>query len=212
MHVSLAGFVLFLHITVAIAAFAIAGVLHLAFHVMPRVATSGELRLWARLMHRLEPLLPIAGLLLLVLGAWLVHLGSKTDDAFSYKDGWIITSVVTLVVVEALSGALLAPRTKALGHAIEEASDGPVPAEIRARLANPFVWHIGHIATFAFIGVVFLMTTKPSGAWAPVFPVLGAIVGMLIALPQLRAAQRLSAAGGTLPAPRTPKGKAPAGR
>jgi hypothetical protein len=202
MHVSLFAFVLFLHITVAIAAFAIAAVLHLAFHMMPRQATTGGLRPWAGLMHRLEPMLPIAGLLLLVLGSWLVHLGSKTDDAFSFTTGWILTSIVALVVVEALAGALLAPRTKAVIRAIEEAGEGEVPADIRAGLANPFVWYIGHIATFAFVGVVFLMATKPSGAWSPVFPVLGAIVGVLIAMPQLRAAKTLSATGGALPAPR----------
>ena len=73
MNVSLAGFALFLHITVAIAAFMIAGVLHVAFNVLPRVRTVAEMRPWTAVIHRLEPLLPILALVLLGLGAWLMR-------------------------------------------------------------------------------------------------------------------------------------------
>src|SRR5579884_2465778 len=99
MHVSLYGVLLFLHITAAIAGFAIGGVLHVA---LPRAAgakTVGEMRMWLSVTHRLEPLLPITALALLGLGSWLIHL---SGGGIRWSDGWIITAVVTLVAVEGL--------------------------------------------------------------------------------------------------------------
>src|SRR3954465_3685795 len=105
MHVKLFSVVLFLHITVVIVAFAMAGVMHTAINVVPRARSVQELRPWGAVMHRIEPLFPIMALLLLGLGIWLVHLGAPTDDAFSFSDGWVITAIVTLVVVEGAARA-----------------------------------------------------------------------------------------------------------
>ena len=185
MHVELFGVILFLHIGVAIVAFAMAGVMHTALQTMSRGTTVQELRSWGRVMHRIEPLFPIAALLLLGLGAWLVHLGAKADDGFSFSDGWVITAIVTLVAVEAVGGAILAPRGKKLTALMEQAADGPVPDEIRAATRDPMVWYAAHITTFAFLGVVFVMAAKPAGAWAWLFPAIGAVVGIALSKLQL---------------------------
>jgi len=126
-------------------------------------------------------------LLLLGLGVWLVHLGHGTDDAFSFKDGWVITAIVTLVVVEAIGGAVLAPRGKKLTGLIDAAPDGPISADVRAGALDPMVWYAAHITTFAFLGVVFLMAAKPEGQWAWLFPAVGAVVGALLSRAQLSA-------------------------
>jgi hypothetical protein len=208
MHVTLAGLVLFLHIGVAILAFMMAGVLHAAFPALGSARTVGEMRPWTAVVHRLEPLLPISALALLGLGAWLVHLGAHTDDNFRYSDGWIISAIVTLVVVEGLAGALLAPRAKKVVEMVAAAPDGPVPAEIHRAANDPVIWDIGHIATCSFLGVVFLMAAKPSGGWAAVFPIAGAVIGVALSRWQLRsiAAKETSApamANGHVPGPRT---------
>jgi hypothetical protein len=187
MHVTLAGVVLFLHITVAIVAFAMAGVAHTALQAVGRATSVAEARPWARVMHRIEPLFPVMALVLLGLGAWLVHLGAHTDDRFSFSTGWILTAIITLVVVEAMGGAVLAPRGKKLNGLILEAGDGPVTDEIRAAATDRLFWHAAHLTTFAFLGVVFLMAAKPSGAWAVLFPVVGAVIGVALSSAQLRA-------------------------
>jgi hypothetical protein len=187
MQITLFGVVLFLHITIAITAFAMAGVMHTALNVVPRGRSVQELRAWGVVMHRIEPLFPLMALLLLGLGAWLVHLGAKTDDAFSFADGWVITAIVTLVVVEAAGGIVLAPHGKKLTGLLEHAPDGPVSEEIRAAATRPLFWDLIHLTTFGFLGVVFLMAAKPSGAWAPVFPVVGAAVGVALSRIQLAA-------------------------
>ena len=187
MQVTLFGVVLFLHITVVIVAFAMAGVMHTAINVVPRGRSVAELRPWAAVMHRIEPLFPIMATLLLGLGIWLVHLGAHTDDAFSFSDGWVITAIVTLVVVEAAGGIILAPHGKKLTALIEHAPDGPVPDEIFATATRTLFWDVVHVTTFAFLGVVFLMAAKPSGGWAPVFPLIGAVVGLVLSRAQLSA-------------------------
>lgn len=200
MHIDLFGVVLFLHISVAIVAFAMAGVMHTSLQAVARARMVQELRSWGQVMHRLEPLFPMMALLLLGLGIWLVHLGHGTDDAFSFKDGWVITAIVTLVAVEAVGGAVLAPRGKQFTAMIENAPDGAVAADLHGRAVDPAVWYAAHITTFAFLGVVFLMATKPEGQWAWVFPTAGAVLGILLSKVQLDALN--AAHGGAVPAQR----------
>jgi hypothetical protein len=185
MNITLAGTILFLHIGVAISAFMIAGVLHTALQVMPRAATVQELRAWGKVVHRLEPLFPVLALVLLGLGAWLVHL--EGDEGIGWSNGWVITAVVTLVIVEALGGILLAPRGKAMVAAIDAAANGPVPDDIRAKTTDPVLWHVAHLSTGAFLGVVFVMAAKPTGLGAVLIVLVGAALGVASALVQLRA-------------------------
>ena len=202
MHVTLFGVVLFLHITVAIVAFAMAGVMHTALNVVSRARSVQELRPWAAVMHRIEPLFPLMALVLLGLGIWLVHLGHRTGDAFSFSDGWVITAMTTLVLVEAAGGAVLAPHGKRLNGLIEAAPDGPVNDEIRAAATRPAFWDLAHVTTFGFLGVVFLMAAKPTGSWAPVFPVAGAMVGLALSRAQLSAVARSSSGSASVPGQR----------
>lgn len=193
MHVTLAGFVLFLHIAVAILAFMMAGVLHAALQSMARAGNVAEMRSWARMIHVLDPLLPVAALLLLALGSWLIHL---SGGEFRWSDGWVITAVTTLVVVEGLAGALLAPRAKALVHAVEHTADGAVPDGLRRATLDPVVWHIAHMATVGFLGVVFLMAAKPSGPWAAGIAVVAVALGVVASTAQLRALPSVAAGAG----------------
>jgi Predicted integral membrane protein (DUF2269) len=200
MHVTLGGFVLFLHIGVALLAFMMAGVMHAALQAMARAGNVAEMRSWARAVHRLDPLFPVAALLLLGLGAWLIHL---SGGEFRWSDGWVLAAVTTLVVIEGLSGALLAPRAKALVHAIDHTADGPVPEPIRRAAVDPVVWHLGHMATVGFIGVVFLMAAKPSGAWSAVIAVVGVALGVVLSALQLRALSAPPTASAGVPGQRS---------
>jgi hypothetical protein len=175
MNVTLGGFVLFLHIGVAIVAFMIAGVLHTCLHVMSRAKTVGEMRPFAGLVHRLEPFLPIFAVLLFGLGAWLIHL---SGGEFAWSNGWIITAITALAVIEGLAGALLAPRSKRLVAMINEAPDGAIPDDIRRASLDPIIWDLAHVATLGFLGVVYVMADKPSGGVATAVVVVAALIGV----------------------------------
>jgi len=183
MHVTMFGFVLFLHITVAIVAFMMAGVLHAAMQALARANDVREMRSWGRLIHRLDPLFPIAALLLLGFGAWLIQL---SKGRIGWGDGWLLTSLIALIAIEGLSGMLLAPKAKAAVKLIEETPDGPVTDDMRRISVDPAIWHISHIATFGFTAVVFLMSVRPTGALSPILVIAGAAVGALVSAAQLR--------------------------
>jgi hypothetical protein len=152
--------VLFLHIAVAIAAFAIAGILHTAQYATRSARTVAELRGWIPVTHRLEPLFPVLALVLFGLGAWLLHL---SGGEFRWSDGWVVTAVVTLAVMELLGGAVLAPRGKRLHAVADHAPDGPISPELRAALPDRAHWVVSHLITAIALGVVFLMAAKPNG-------------------------------------------------
>ncbi|HET6818449.1 MAG TPA: hypothetical protein VFH66_14570 [Mycobacteriales bacterium] len=200
MGISLFNFVLFLHISLVVVAFAMAGIVHAGMPAMARARDVSQMRPWAELLHRLDPLFPVVALFLLGLGSWLVHLGAHTGDGFSFKDGWVITSIVTLVVIEGIAGALLAPTAKRLVASIHEAADGPPSAELRVAARDPKIWYPGHIATFGFLGIVFVMATKPAGEWAWLFPAAGAAIG--VALARLQLVRLTSTSDGSVPAQR----------
>lgn len=185
MHVTLLGFVLFLHILTAIVAFMMAAIVHAGLPALARARDVREMRSWAALLHRLEPLFPMAAVLLLVLGAWLIHL---SKGRIHWGDGWLLTSVISLIVVEGIAGVKLAPKAKAAVKAVEEAADGPVPDSVRRTAGlEPWIWYPSHVATFGFAAVVFLMAARPAGAWSVVIVIVGALIGVAVARLQLRA-------------------------
>jgi hypothetical protein len=184
MHVTLFGLVLFLHILTAIVAFMMAGIVHAGLPALARARDVREMRSWAAVLHRLEPLFPIAALLLLGLGAWLIHL---SKGRIHWGDGWLLTSVITLIVVEGIAGVKLSPKAKAAVKAVEETADGPVPDSVRRTALEPWIWYPSHVATFGFAAVVFLMAAQPAGAWAVVIVIVGVLIGIAAARVQLRA-------------------------
>lgn len=184
MHVTLFGVVLFSHITIAIIGFMMAGIMHAALQAMARAKTVAEVRSWTGAVHLLDPLFPVVALLLIGLGAWLIHL---SGGRFAWSDSWLMTSLISLVVVEGLMGALVAPRAKALVRFVHGAADGPISDEIRRVANSPILWHLTHVASFAFIGVVFLMTAHPNAVWSPVIVVVAVLIGLAASQAQLRA-------------------------
>jgi hypothetical protein len=190
--------VLFAHITVAIAAFCVAGILHTAQWVLRGATSTSTLKAWGPVVHRLEPLFPILALALFGLGAWLVHLSA---GEFRWGDGWVISSVVGLAIMEIVGGVFIAPRSKKLVKAIEEAPDGAVSDALRAGYQNAMFWATTHFATGVAIGIVFLMATKPSGAASVVVLVIAAAAGLALGVAGARdSAPRYTMVGATQPA------------
>ena len=137
MHIHAVDVVLFLHIAAAVFAFVVAGLLLTALAQMRRAQSVAVLRSWQDLAHRIEPWFPIVILVLIGLGAWLIAL---SHNEFSWSDGWVVTSVATLVIMLAYGGAILAPNGKRLHAMIEDTPEGSVPDQVHAAVMNPLVW------------------------------------------------------------------------
>jgi hypothetical protein len=176
--------VLFLHITAAICGFMVAAALHVALVQMRRARTIAELQAWQPIIKRLEPLFPVIAATLFGLGGWLLHL---SGGEFSWSDGWVISAIATLVVVEAIGAGVLGRRSTALMARVRQEPDGPVPDPLRRAVLDPWLWVSAHLTTAAVIGIVCLMATKPSGALSVVIVVAASAIGALSAIPVLRA-------------------------
>jgi hypothetical protein len=175
--------VLFAHIAVAIAAFAVAGLLHTAQFAMRGTTNTSTLKVWAPTAHRIEPWFPVLALALFGLGAWLIGL---SDGEFDWSDGWVITSVVGLGVMEAAGGAVLAPRGKRAHTTLMAAGDGPVEPAVHAVTVDPAVWTVAFFETATAIGILFLMATKPNGLASALIVIGCAAAGGLFGLTTAR--------------------------
>jgi hypothetical protein len=166
--------------------------------MLVRAKTVQEARPFAHLVHKLDPLFPFFALAILGFGFWLIGASPKHGDGhWKVGDGWILTALISLIVIEGLAGALLAPHSKKLVAAIQEAPDGPLSGELRTQSRDPFIWYLAHTATVGFLGVVFVMTNKPSGGIAVLIVIIGVVLGWALAYLQLSAAQRIHAAEAT---------------
>jgi hypothetical protein len=175
--------VLFLHITAAIAGLMIAAVLHAGLMQMRRARTIAEIRAWGPTIARLESLFPVVAVALFGLGAWLLHL---SGGEFRWSDGWVITAVASLAVVEAVGAGVLGRRSKVLIRRVEAEPDGPVSSHIRRAALDPPLWLSAHGTTAAVIGIVCLMATKPSGVISVAIVLSASVIGLLTTLPLLR--------------------------
>jgi hypothetical protein len=185
MQIHLVDVVLFLHIAVAVLAFGVAGLLLTALSQMRSAQSVAVLRTWQRMSHRVEPWFPIIVVVLIGLGAWLIGLSHKE---FNWGDGWVITAVATLVIMEMYGGAVLAPNAKKLHHTLETIPDGPVPDHIRAAVLNPLVWAGAWGEMGLAAGILFVMPTKPSGAWPVLIVAVAGFVAVAIGYSLCRAA------------------------
>jgi hypothetical protein len=143
-----------------------------------KLATSTTtLKAWSPVTHRVEPIFPILALVLFGLGGWLIGL---SDGEFSWSDGWVVVSIVGLFAMEAVGGAVLAPHGKKLHEAIMSAPDGPIDAALRAQVMERAVWAVTTFESATAIGIVYLMTNKPSGVASAVIVAACALAGFAI--------------------------------
>lgn len=183
MRIHLYDVVLFGHIVLAIGSFIVAAGMHLAMAQLRSAHTVTQMRAPARLMHRTGSLLPLFVIALAGLGALLLYL---SGGQFGWSDGWVITAATTLAMVEATGALILGPRGKRLGMLIATSDSDQISPELHRARLDPVTWLCAHAGTGAVIGIVFLMTTKPAGAIAPLVITLAAGLGAATALPLIR--------------------------
>jgi hypothetical protein len=185
MGITLVGVVLFLHVAVAVVTFGIASILLTGMVQMRSAREMSVLRSWAGVNGRIEPAFPVLVLILIGLGAWLIHL---SQGEFRWSDGWVVTSIVALIVMEAYGGIVLAPAGKRLHSLVAAQQDGPVPPQIRVAVLSRAVWAGAFGNTGTALGILFLMPTKPAAPAAVVIVIAATLVATAIGLGLVRAA------------------------
>jgi hypothetical protein len=180
--VSLYEVVLSLHILSAVFGFGVAGVAHSTMFRLRGATDMKQVRGHLAVLDKVGPFFGVAALLLIIFGAYLIQI-APSDADIGWGDGWIVTALVSLIVVEAVGGAVIGRAVKALSGKLEGVADGPVTAETRTLLADRQIWMASHATTAVIASVVFVMVGKPSAAGAVVIVVIGALVGIASAVP-----------------------------
>lgn len=177
-------FAVFLHVVGAVGLGAAVGVEALALGRLRRAATTADARSWLRQLALGGRIGPYSMLAVLASGIWMMA------TVWGHAP-WISTAFAGMVAMGALAGGVSGRALKRLGAALQ-AERGPEPsANVRARLGAPVLTASLWIRAGLLVGVLALMTVKPSGAAASALILTGtAALGLAASAGSLASARR----------------------
>ena len=178
--------VLFLHVSGAIGYFVGMGAWLFGLATIRRAQRVEQVRSLVQLVGLSGPLFGVSVLLLLAAGLYMAL------TAWSLLTGWIVVGLISLVLLAPLGTAVLEPRRRVIDRLARKAPDGPLPEELDRYIHDPVLLTAPQTLTALLLGVVFVMTTKPS--------LVGSIIVMAVALV-------LGLAWGALVSRRRPRGQ-----
>lgn len=149
-----------LHVVLAIFAFALMAVLLTGLALLTRAESVAQMRAWAPIVNWIEIALPLTALGLVATGVWLVQLAG---EEMSWGDGWVVVSLAA-VFGAVVMGRAFGGRTDEVVAALRDAPDGPVPDDLRRRVAHPAIRWVPNLLTADLLGIVVIMVVKPSAA------------------------------------------------
>jgi len=174
--------VLFLHVSGAIGYFISMGTWLFGLAALRRAQRVEQVRAITHLVGRLGPLFGISVLLILATGLYMAI------TAWSLQTGWIAVALISLILIAPLGTAFIEPRRRAIDQLAREAPDGPLPQELEQRIHDPVLGTALQTVTLLLLGIVFLMTNKPSLIGSlivmAVALVLGLVSGVLVSRPR----------------------------
>jgi hypothetical protein len=159
---------LFLHISGAIGYFVGMGTWLFGLSALRRAQRVEQVRALTQLVGRSGPLFGISILFILVTGLYMAI------TAWGFQTGWIDVGLVSLILIAPLGTAFIEPRRRTIDRLVQEASDGPLPASLERSTHDPVLLTAVETVTFLLLGIVFLMTNKPS--------LIVSLIVMLVAL------------------------------
>lgn len=107
---------------------------------------------------------------------------------WSLQTGWIAVTLGSLVVLLApLLVGIIEPRVRAIVTMSQGAADGPLPVALRMRIHDPVLGTALQTVTAMVLGIVFIMTNKPSFGVAILVLVIFLMLGLASSLPLWRA-------------------------
>lgn len=148
--------VLFLHVFGAMLLFMAMACELFAGARLRRAETVDQARTLLPVTLMIEPLFPISTLVLLGSGAYMA------TERWSITDGWVVVAVATLLAFAVLGPNIQGRRLKAVRAGLDDAPAGPLSPEQRRQIADPVTWGSMHAMSGGAVGLLWLMTNKPS--------------------------------------------------
>ena len=147
---------LFLHVSGAIGYFISIGTWLFGLATLRRVQRVEQVRSIVNLVGLTGPLFGVSVLFILVAGLYMAV------TAWGLQTGWIEVALISLILMAPLGSALVEPRRRAIDRMAREAPDGPLPESLEQRIHDPLLGTTLQTLATLLLGIVFLMTTKPS--------------------------------------------------
>jgi hypothetical protein len=163
---------LFLHIIGGFGLIAAITVETIGLRGLRRAMQSTDAMVWLRLLRSIVMRLTPSSLgLILVTGLYMVATtwGPR---------GWILVALGSLVLLGAIGALGTGRRMARIGPAVGRAQ-GPLSAEVRDMLRSPILLMSLRVRLAIVLGVVFLMTVKPSGVASLLVMVVAVALGLL---------------------------------
>ncbi len=145
----------FLHVVGAIGYFIAVGALLFGLAALQRARRIEHVRALAEVVRRLTPLFNLSILLLLFAGIYM------TVTVWGFETGWIDVALVSLLVIVPVAAMTTQSRLSAIAQLAHAESDGPLSANLLARIHDPMMLIVPRTVITLLVGIVFLMTNKP---------------------------------------------------
>jgi uncharacterized membrane protein len=178
--------------------------LALFIHLIGAIGVSAGVGIWLfglsalRRARRVEQVRAIAWLIIVTIPFMvlsLVLIGvAGLDMAIStwgLQTPWIIVSLVSLVLFAPINVFVLDPRMRIILAQAGEASYGPLPEALEQRTHDPILGTTAQTLAIVLLGILFLMTNKPSLVNSIVVIVVAFFLGMVSGLPFWLRARRV---------------------
>lgn len=174
---------LFVHVLGAIGLFVGIGIIFAGLSGMRRARTVEQFREWAGLARGTGKFIPVAALVVLIPGIYMVM------TVWHWQAAWADVALASVLLIFALGPAGIGPRVEALYNAARIAPAGLVPRSLRLQVLDPVLWTLVYLFTAIALGILLLMTSKPALLEALIIICIAAILGLACALPIWRAQQ-----------------------
>jgi hypothetical protein len=176
--------VLFLHVIGAVGVFIGFGIWLCGLAAIRRAHRVEQVRAIVALITSSDPVTVASILLLAAAGLYLAL------TTWGLRTGWIDVAIVSFVLLAPVGPGIIEPRLHAIARVTAETPDGPIPEKLEARIHDPLMHAPLHMVVALLLGIVFLMTTKPSLVVSIIAMAVSLTLGLAAGVPLWRSAQR----------------------
>jgi hypothetical protein len=168
--------VLYLHICGALGYFISAGTRSLDMVILRRAQRVEQVRIIMTLDNWLGPVFGISLLILVTTGLYMAAV------AWGPYTAWIDVALVSVILMAPAGTLLMEPGRRAIAKLADKLPDGPIPPALSRRIYNPILQASARALPLLLLGIVFLMTTKPSLGGSIIVMVIALALGLVVGI------------------------------
>ena len=172
---------LFVHVAAAIGLFVGMGSWLIGITAVVRVSRVEQVRTLTDLMLMTRYVVPVSAFFTIASGLTMAL------NAWGLQTGWILVAIGGLVIIGPTGTWVVDPKVRAIAALAHTLPDGLLPTWLALRTHDLVLHTALHTLTAMLLGIVFLMTTKPTIFSSIVAMVVSLFLGLVSSLPLLHA-------------------------